>query len=145
MAFITNLTQAQPTTGSYNDKGGPEGIDNRHGNIRGGGTVSDSVNFSASTLGEENRIITIVSGAGPVEGAIATARFNGGTQVINAIQTTIAGNSNTTLQGAQSNSAGKAFTPLQADVVRTYYYKQAVQSGNWSEFTGAFSSITNNT
>jgi len=137
MAFITNITTT-PVVNSIGENGLPRFVDNRHGNIRGGGTISDSTNFSASTFGEGNEVVTIVSGAGPVEGAITTARFNGGTQVVNAIQTTIAGNTNTTLQGAQSNSAENAFTPLQVNVVRTYYYKEAIIAGKWNEFTGAF-------
>jgi len=143
MAFITNITTLPIITGVYVN-GLPSGVDNRHGNIRDGGTISDSVNWSSSALGEGNPVITIVSGAGPVEGAVP-GTFNQGTQVINAIQTTIASRSNTVLQGAQSDSANLAFTPLQLDVLRTYYYKTAVRNGNWNVFTGAFSSISNTT
>ena len=49
MGFITNLTAAIPTTGEYVN-GLPSGVDNRHGNIRDGGTISDSVNWSSSAL-----------------------------------------------------------------------------------------------
>ena len=143
MAFITNITTLPIITGVYVN-GLPSGVDNRQGNIRGGGTIVDTTDWTASTFGEGNPVITIVSGAGPVEGAVP-GTFNQGTQVINAIQTTIAGLSNTVLQGAQSNSANLAFTPLQLDVLRTYYYKTAVRNGNWNVFTGAFSSISNTT
>lgn len=143
MAFITNITTLPIITGVYVN-GLPSGVDNRQGNIRGGGTIADTTDWTASTFGEGNPVITIVSGAGPVEGAVP-GNFNSGLQVINAIQTTIAGIANTTLQGAQSDSANLAFTPLQLDVLRTYYYKTAVRNGNWNVFTGAFSSISNTT
>ena len=143
MGFITNLTAAIPTTGEYVN-GLPSGVDNRHGNIRDGGTISDSVNWSSSALGEGNPVTTIVSGVGGVVSANQAALINAGTQVISVAQTTIAGISNTTLQGGQSNSANDAFTPLSIDVVRTYYYKTAVVAGNWNEFSGAFSSGPSN-
>lgn len=144
MAFITNITAAPSITGSYGANGLPSGVDNRHGNIRDGGTVADSTNWSSSALGEGNEITTIVSGVGGVVSANQAASINAGTQVISVAQTTIAGISNTTLQGGQSNSANDAFTPLSIDVVRTYYYKTAVVAGNWNEFTGAFSSGPSN-
>ena len=142
MAFITDITTT-PSTGVYLN-GLPSGVDNRQGNIRGGGTIVDTTDWTASTFGEGNPVITIVSGAGPVEGAVP-GNFNSGLQVVNAIQTTIAGTANTALLGAQSNSANEAYTPLQLDVLRTYYYKTAVRAGNWNVFTGAFSSISNTT
>ena len=141
MGFITNLTAAVPTTGAYIN-GLPSGVDNRHGNIRDGGTISDSVNWSSSALGEGNPVTTIVSGVGGVVSANQAASINAGTQVISVAQTTIAGISNTTLLGGQSNSANEAYTPLQADTVRTYFYKTAVIAGNWNIFNGTFSSIT---
>lgn len=146
MAFITNITST-PVTGTYVN-GQPSGIDNRQGNIRGGGTIVDTNDWSASTFGEGNPVITIVSGVGGVDGtndALPTTAFNSGLQVINFAQTTIAGASNTALQGGQSNSANDAKTPMSIDVVRTYYYKTAVVAGNWNVFTGAFSSISNAT
>ena len=143
MAFITNITTLPIITGAYVN-GLPSGVDNRQGNIRGGGTIADTTDWTASTFGEGNPVITIVSGVGPVEGAVP-GKFNSGLQVVNAIQATIAGVANTTLLGAQSNSANEAFTPLQLDVLRTYYYKTAVRNGNWNVFTGAFSSISDTT
>ena len=145
MAFITNIT-ATPSTGVYLN-GLPSGVDNSQGNIRGGGNIADTTEWTASTFGEGNPVITIVSGAGPVEAAntAGAATFNQGTQVVNAIQTTIAGIANTALLGAQSDSANVAYTPLQLDVLRTYYYKTAVRAGNWNVFSGAFSSISNTT
>ena len=149
MAFITNIRTSlglgPGVTGTYTADGKPQYVDNDDGNVRGGGAIATTDRFSASTFGEGNPVITIVSGVGGVVSANAAASINAGTQVINSIQTTIAGLSNTALQGAQSNSADNAFTPLQATTVRTYYYKQAVIAGNWNVFTGAFSSVTNNT
>ena len=144
MAFITNITTT-PSTGIYGENGLPLYVDNRHGNVRGGGTIVDTTDWTASTFGEGNPVITIISGAGGVVSANQSASINAGTQVINAIQTGIAGIANTALQGAQSDSANAAFTPLQLDVLRTYYYKTAVKAGNWNVFTGAFSSISNTT
>ena len=56
---------------------------------------------------------------------------------------TIAGESNTVLEGGRSNSANDAFSPLQRTALRTYFRKTAVRAGNWNIFTGAFSSVTN--
>ena len=145
MAFITDLTAAVPTTGAYIN-GLPSGIDNRQGNVRGGGTIVDTTDWSASTFGEGNPVTTIVSGVGGVVGtnaALPTSAFNSGLQVINFAQSTIAGAANTTLLGGQSNTANEAYTPLQADVVKTYYYKTAVVAGNWNIFNGTFSSVSN--
>ena len=142
MAFITNLTAAVPTTGSYLN-GLPNGVDNRQGNIRGGGTIVDTSDWTASTFGEGNPVITIISGVGGVVSANQAASINAGVQVISVAQTTIAGIANTTLQGGQSDSANAAYTPLQETAVRTYFYKTAVVAGNWNVFDGTFSSITN--
>lgn len=142
MAFITNIRADVPTTGTYGADGLPNGVKNNFGDIRAGGTIADTAGWSGYLMGEGNPITTINSGIGPVEGAVPGI-FNSGVQVINAIQTTIAGTSNTTLQGAQSDTANVAQTPLQLGVLRTYFYKTAVVAGNWNEFTGSFSSVTN--
>ena len=144
MAFATNILTNNLVLNTYYN-GGISGVDNRHGNIRGAGTVSDSGNFSSSTFGEGNEVITIVSGVGGVDGTngeYGASSFNYGVQVINYYQTSIAGAANTTLQGGQSNSANEAYTPLQIDVLRTYFYKTAVVAGNWNEFNGTFSSVS---
>ena len=142
MAFITNIRADVPTTGTYGADGLPNGVKNNFGDIRAGGTIADTAGWSGYLMGEGNPITTINSGIGPVEGAVPGI-FNSGVQVINAIQTTIAGTSNTTLQGAQSDTANVAQTPLQLGVLRTYFYKTADVAGNWNEFTGSFSSVTN--
>ena len=142
MGFITNITTT-PVTGSYGANGLPLYVDNRQGNIRGGGTIADTTDWTASTFGEGNPVITIISGVGGVVSANQAASINAGVQVISVAQTTIAGIANTTLQGGQSDSANAAYTPLQETAVRTYFYKTAVVAGNWNVFDGTFSSITN--
>ena len=142
MGFITNIRATVPTTGSYGADGLPNGVKNNFGDVRAGGTIADTAQWSGYLMGEGNPITTINSGIGPVEGAVPGI-FNSGAQVINAIQTTIAGTANTTLQGAQSDTANVAQTPLQLGALRTYYYKTAVVAGNWNVFNGTFSSISN--
>ena len=148
MAFITNIAGsyvgAGTVTGVYGENGLPSGVDNNHGNIRDGGTIAETTLWSSSAIGEGNPIVTIVSGVGPVEGAVP-GQFNSGLQVLMGATTDIAGTPSTVLQGGESNSANTAYTPLQLDVLRTYYYKTAVRAGNWNIFTGAFSSISNAT
>ena len=51
---------------------------------------------------------------------------------------TIAGDSNTTLQGADTNSANAAYTPLQLSVLRSFYYKTSIRAGAWNIFSGVF-------
>jgi len=136
MAFITNITTTGvPVTGQYNSNGNPLYVENDQGNIRFAGAISETDKFTSSSLGEGNPITTIFSGVGPVEGAVPGA-FNSGLQVIVRAQTTIAGTANLLLEGGSSNSANEAFTPLQLDVLRTYYYKTAVRNNYWNEFTG---------
>ena len=111
MAFITDLTAAVPITGAYID-GLPSGVDNRQGSIRGGGTIADSTNFSATTFGEGNPITTIVSGVGGAAGtnsALPSTAWNSGVQVMSLDQT-IAGAANTAIQGGSSDSANEANT-----------------------------------
>ena len=136
MAFITNITSS-PLTGIYGGNGLPSGVDNDQGSVRGAGTISDTNLFTNVSFGEGNPVITISSGVGPVEGAVPGV-FNSGLQVIVRAQTKIAGVSNTTLEGGATDSASVAFTPLQLDVLRTYYYKTAVRNNYWNEFSGAW-------
>mgnify|MGYP001159608673 FL=1 len=136
MAFITNITTT-PVTGVYGPDGYPTQIDNDQGNIRFAGNISETGKFSSSSLGEGNPITTIISGVGPVEGAVPGV-FNSGLQVIVRAQTKIAGEANTVLEGGSSDTANVAFTPLQLDVLRTYYYKFAVRNNYWNEFNGTW-------
>ena len=134
MAFITNITTT-PVTNVYGPNGLPQGVDNDQGNIRFAGNISETGKFSSSSLGEGNPVTTIFSGVGPVEGAVPGV-FNSGLQVIVRAQTTIAGQSNLLLEGGASDTANVAYTPLQLDVLRTYYYKFAVRNNYWNEFSG---------
>ena len=136
MAFITNITTT-PVTGVYGPDGYPTQIDNDQGNIRFAGNISETGKFSSSSLGEGNPITTIISGVGPVEGAVPGV-FNSGLQVIVRAQTKIAGEANTVLEGGSSDTANVAFTPLQLDVLRTYYYKFAGRNNYWNEFNGTW-------
>lgn len=136
MAFITNITTT-PVTGVYGPNGYPQYVDNNHGNIRDGGTISESTLWSSSALGEGNPITTIISGVGPVEGAVP-GQFNSGLQVLMVATTDIAGTPSTVLQGGESNSANVSYTPLQLAVLRTYYYKTSVRAGAWNIFNGVF-------
>ena len=140
MAFITNITTSfatSPTTGVYRADGYPLGIDNNDGNIRAGGTIAATGLFSSSSLGEGNPITTIISGVGPVEGAVP-GTFNSGVQVLMGYTSDIAGTANTVLQGADTNSANAAYTPLQLAVLRSFYYKTSVRAGAWNIFSGVF-------
>ena len=152
MAFATNLTGTL-IIDDFSVDGQPLGIRNNYGNIRGAGTIADTGLATTSTkngamFGETDAswlVTTIVSGAGPVEGAITTAgaSFNSGLQTMMITQQRIANIVNTELQGGHSDSANRALTPLQLDILRTYYYKVAVKQGNWNIFNGSFSSISN--
>jgi len=134
MAFITNITTT-PVTGVYGPDGYPQNVDNDQGNIRFAGNISETDKFSSSSLGEGNPIITLTSGVGPISVAVP-GFFNSGLQVITRVNTTIAGAPNTIMESAASNTANEAFTPLQLDVLRTYYYKTAVRNNYWNEFSG---------
>ena len=137
--FITDITAAVPTTGAYGSNGQPSGIDNDQGNIRAGGTISESTKFSANSLGEGNPITTIVSGVNNFQAGLGT--WNQQSQFSNIVKatTTIGGVSNNALVcGASDSSQGDAIH--QAAVVRNRLYKTAVRAGNWNEYTGTWSS-----
>ena len=137
--FITDITAAVPTTGAYGSNGQPSGIDNDQGNIRAGGTISESTKFSANSLGEGNPITTIVSGVNNFQAGLGT--WNQQSQFSNIVKatTTIGGVSNNALVfGASDSAQGDAIH--QAAVVRNRLYKTAVRAGNWNEYTGTSSS-----
>jgi hypothetical protein len=128
-----------PTTGAYGSNGQPSGIDNDQGNIRAGGTISESTKFSANSLGEGNPITTIVSGVNNFQAGLGT--WNQQSQFSNIVKatTTIGGVSNNALVfGASDSAQGDAIH--QAAVVRNRLYKTAVRAGNWNEYTGTWSS-----
>ena len=137
--FITDITAAVPTTGAYGSNGQPSGIDNDQGNIRAGGTISESTKFSANSLGEGNPITTIVSGVNNFQAGLGT--WNQQSQFSNIVKatTTIGGvSSNALVFGASDSAQGDAIH--QAAVVRNRLYKTAVRAGNWNEYTGTWSS-----
>ena len=137
--FITDITAAVPSTGAYGSNGQPSGIDNDQGNIRAGGTISESTKFSANSLGEGNPITTIVSGVNNFQAGLGT--WNQQSQFSNIVKatTTIGGVSNNALVfGASDSAQGDAIH--QAAVVRNRLYKTAVRAGNWNEYTGTWSS-----
>tara|TARA_Y100000401_G_scaffold95674_1_gene82486 strand:- start:100 stop:714 length:615 start_codon:yes stop_codon:yes gene_type:complete len=137
--FITDITAAVPTTGAYGSNGKPSGIDNDQGNIRAGGTISESTKFSANSLGEGNPITTIVSGVNNFQAGLGT--WNQQSQFSNIVKatTTIGGVSNNALVFGASDSA-QGDSIHQAAVVRNRLYKTAVRAGNWNEYTGTWSS-----
>lgn len=137
--FITDITAAVPTTGAYGSNGQPSGIDNDQGNIRAGGTISESTKFSANSLGEGNPITTIVSGVNNFQAGLGT--WNQQSQFSNIVKatTTIGGVSNNALVFGASDSA-QGDSIHQAAVVRNRLYKTAVRAGNWNEYTGTWSS-----
>ena len=118
----------------------PSGVDNDLGTIRAGGNISDTDKFAADavSLGTA-RYVTIVSGTNGVESSVAAGAFNGGDQVIRRITSDIAGVSNTTLLSGGSNSANRPFSIKQKAIIRTKFYKTAVRTGGWQEFSGVFS------
>ena len=138
MAFITDLTVAVPVTGVYVD-GLPSGIDNRQGSIRGGGTIANTGNFTATSFGEDNPIVTLVSGINN-ETAITAGVWNSGVQVMSLDQT-IAGTSSTALQGGASDSANDANTPPFFPIFpggplnKTY-----IRAGSWNIYNGTWAS-----
>jgi len=156
MAFITNLTTT-PVYNTPNDYGQPSGIDNRHGNVRYGGTqetAADSGNWSSSILGQGGQFVTIVSGTtlGVIKALSTSAdgSFNSGTPVgasefspligvvMERVSTGIAGLANTSILGGDSDSANVAYTPLSLARQREYFYKTAVVNGQWNIFSGVF-------
>ena len=137
--FITNITST-PVTGVFSG-GKPSGIDNDQGNIRAGGTISESDKFSTNALGEGNPITTIVSGVNNFI-SVTAGTWNQQTQFQNIVRatTTIAGVSNNAMLGGGSDSANNANSPLQATTMRVRLYKTGVRAGDWNEYSGTWSS-----
>ena len=113
----------------------PSGVDNDQGTVRYGGNVADTDRWTPRTLGDVNRVITVVSGVNGVSGALAAGTFNGGDQVIKRVTTDIAGVSNTVLLGGDSNSAKNSVIHQRASS-NIYYYKTAIRSNQWSVVSG---------
>ena len=137
--FITNITST-PVTGVFSG-GKPSGIDNDQGNIRAGGTISESDKFSTNALGEGNPITTIVSGVNNFIAVTAgTWNFEGGSGVIVRATESLGGVANTAVLGGASDSASNANSPLQATTMRVRLYKTGVRAGDWNEYSGTWSS-----
>jgi len=137
MSFLTNITNlATRATGVYVD-GYPKDVDNDQGNIRAGGTISESSMWSVNNLGEGNPIDTISSGVNNQAINAAGTFNNQPSQDIMKVTTTIAGISNNSiLFGASDSSNGPSINQL--GVARTVQYKTNVVAGNWNIFSGAF-------
>lgn len=134
MSFITNITSSPATTGSYTN-GYPTNVDNDQGNIRAGGTISESTKFSSNSLGEGNPITTIVSGVDNFQAGAGT--WNQQTQFSDIMKstTTIGGVANTALLfGSSDSSQGDAIH--QAATIRVPLYKTAVRAGDWNPYSG---------
>ena len=136
MSFITNITAATPTTGSFTN-GYPTSVDNDHGNIRAGGNIAETGSFSSNALGEGNPITTIVSGVDNFQAGGAGTTWNQQTQFSDIMKatTTIGGVANTALVfGASDSAQGDAIH--QAGKVRSRLYKTAVRAGDWNPYSG---------
>jgi hypothetical protein len=134
MSFITNITAGIPTTGSYTN-GYPTAVDNNQGNIRAGGNIVDTSQFSSNPLGEGNPIVTIVSGVDNFQAGAGT--WNQQTQFSDIMKatTTIGGVANNALLfGASDSAAGDAIH--QAVTIRVRLYKTSVRAGDWNPFSG---------
>lgn len=121
--------------------GFPSGIDNDQGTIRAGGNIASTDRFSADAVNlGVSRVITIASGTDGLDKApLDAGTYNGGDQVIRRVTNDLAGVANTALLSGGSNSANRPFDIKQVRKVHTYYYKTAVRTGGWHEYSGVFS------
>ena len=119
--------------------GVPSGMDNDHGNIRGGGSRNDTEFSSDAVNLGISRYTTVVSGVNGVEAPLALGIFNSGEQVIFSYTTRIAGTSNKVLEGGSSNGANAGNSINQTASNFSYQYKTAVRTGGWNEYSGVFS------
>jgi hypothetical protein len=103
------------------------GVENDLGTIRNGGNetsarfVADSVNLGNNSI----TYITVPSGLPNIESPLSAGAFN-------------AGVSNTYLLGGSSNSANAGNSIHQKATVSTFFYKTAVRTGGWNEYSGVF-------
>lgn len=124
-----------------NVNGLPSGVDNDQGTVRNGGNVEAGGRFSADAVNLGNNsitYITIPSGLSTVSSPLSAGAFNGGDQVIRRVTNDLAGVSNTVLLSGGSNSANRPFSIKQMTTINTYYYKTAVRTGGWNEYSGVF-------
>lgn len=116
------------------------GVENDLGTIRGGGNetsarfVADSVSLGNSSI----TYITVPSGLSNIDSPLSNGVFNGGDQVIVRVTNDLAGVSNTYLLGGQSNTSNAGQSIHQKAVISTFFYKTAVRTGGWNEYSGVF-------
>lgn len=125
-----------------NGTNGPDGLmstaDNDQGTIRAGGNVSDP-RFSADAVNlGSSYYITLPSGLPFVDSPLAAGAYNAGDQVIVRVTTDIAGVSNNVLLAGASNSANAGYSINQVTAANAFYYKTAVRTGGWNEYSGVF-------
>ena len=139
MAFW-NVTGGSEVT-TFDANGFAVGTDVDQGSIRAMSTGTDfSANpkFTNVPLGEENLIITVVSGANlGTQPANNAGAFNQGDQVIVKSTTDIAGVSNNVLLfGASDSANGPSIN--QAGKIEVRLYKTAIRNGEWNPVTAQF-------
>tara|TARA_R110000744_G_scaffold200354_1_gene319489 strand:- start:4926 stop:5534 length:609 start_codon:yes stop_codon:yes gene_type:complete len=139
MGFITDITAATPTTGTFFD-GQPSGMDNDGGAIMGpiwgGESFSTPPYVSAVAFAPADDIITVVSGVNNVvSNAAGTWNFAGGSGVIVKATTSLGGVANdAALFGASDSANGDSIH--QAGTIRSRLYKTAIRAGDWNDFSG---------
>lgn len=122
-----------------NINGLPSGVDNDLGTIRNGGNVADTDRFVSDPVNlGRSTFITVPSGGPYIDSPLAAGAFNAGDQVIVRVTNDIAGVSNNYLLGGSSNSANAGSSIHQLQRVSTYFYKTAVRTGGWNEYSGVF-------
>lgn len=125
---------------AVNIDGLPSGAANDLGTIRAGGTVDgDRFVADAVNLGNDSiTYITVPSGLPNIDSPLSAGAFNAGDQVIVRVTNDLAGVSNDYLLGGSSNSANAGQSIHQKAVISTFYYKTAVRTGGWNEYSGVF-------
>ena len=139
MGFITDITAATPTTGTFFD-GQPSGMDNDGGAIMGpiwGGEVFTTTPYvNAVAFAPADDIITVVSGVhNQVVNAAGTWNFAGGSGVIVKATTYLGGAANNAALFGSSDSAN-GDSIHQAGTLRVRLYKTAVRAGDWNPYSG---------
>jgi len=125
---------------AVNIDGLPSGVENDLGTIRNGGNeTSDRFVADSVTLGNNSiTYITVPSGLPNIDSPLAAGAFNAGDQVIVRVTNDLAGVSNDYLLGGSSNSANAGNSIHQKATVSTFFYKTAVRTGGWNEYSGVF-------
>jgi len=116
----------------------PAGANNDVGTIRAAGTVGDALFVSDAVNLGQSTYVTVVSGLADVSSPLAGGAFNAGDQVIVRVTDDLAGVANSVLVAGASNSANAGQSINQSATVNTYFYKTAVRTGGWNEYSGVF-------